>query len=263
MDAFLLGLTQSGNRIESKPSISPVEPDVGEPSADTRIFKIFAPPKVSRIPVELDISDTPADAPAIPPLIDEPWLTNIPIDQWAQASLPPVEAIVAPPPETSKTEEHATKPSESEPRSFQLGISAKTLLVLFIVFAIALVLFTQIATRPLPAPPVQAKPNTTAAVNSVALPGTRNTANRPVLVRLVRPVYPLTAKKQHLNGDVSLEVNIATDGSVQHVSVLRGNPVFVPAARRAVQQWRYQPATQNGTPVASVERVVIPFRDNR
>jgi general secretion pathway protein A len=81
-----------------------------------------------------------------------------------------------------------------------------------------------------------------------------------VLAKYVRPVYPPTAKENRFEGDVSLEVNIATDGNVAGVNVLSGNPLLAQAAKDAVRQWRYRPALLHGTPIEAEEKIIVTFR---
>lgn len=81
-----------------------------------------------------------------------------------------------------------------------------------------------------------------------------------VLEKFVRPSYPTAAKRMHIEGDVVLKLNIASDGSVQGIRILSGNSVLARAATEAVQQWRYQPAHLNGSPVSAEAKTVLTFR---
>ena len=48
---------------------------------------------------------------------------------------------------------------------------------------------------------------------------------------------------------MELHAVIATDGSVQSLEVVSGDPLFVSSALDAVRQWRYRPTYLNGQPV--------------
>jgi len=74
-------------------------------------------------------------------------------------------------------------------------------------------------------------------------------------IHYVQPRYPLTAKLIHLTGTVQLRAIIGTDGLVQNLQVVSGNPILAKAAIDAVRQWRYQPTRLSGEPV-EVETVI-------
>jgi protein TonB len=81
-----------------------------------------------------------------------------------------------------------------------------------------------------------------------------------VLEKFVRPAYPITAKRMHIEGDVVLKLNVASDGSVQGIKILSGNSVLARAAMEAAQQWRYRPALLNGAPTSAEAKTVLTFR---
>jgi periplasmic protein TonB len=70
-----------------------------------------------------------------------------------------------------------------------------------------------------------------------------------LLIHRVEPVYPAIPKQLHRSGKVELRAVIATDGSVQSLQVVSGDPLFINSAREAVLQWRYKPTYLNGEPV--------------
>src|SRR5438876_520868 len=51
------------------------------------------------------------------------------------------------------------------------------------------------------------------------------------------------------SGRVELHAVITTDGSVQSLDVVSGDPLFVNSALEAVRQWHYKPTYLNGQPV--------------
>ncbi|HXY26612.1 MAG TPA: energy transducer TonB [Candidatus Acidoferrum sp.] len=69
------------------------------------------------------------------------------------------------------------------------------------------------------------------------------------LIRRVEPVYPTLAIQTHREGRVELRAIIATDGTIQSLQIVGGDPIFYLSAREAVSQWRYQPTILNGQTV--------------
>jgi len=120
-----------------------------------------------------------------------------------------------------------------------------------------------------PAPPVhvtveESQPqDRPAAPKSVAArPRTpKARVTQPVQVRRVSPQYPDVAKRMRLEGVVTLKARVKSDGSVDQVKVVNGvHPLLDGAAERAVQQWRYDPATVDGRPVPAGVRVTVGFK---
>ena len=80
------------------------------------------------------------------------------------------------------------------------------------------------------------------------------------LIRAVAPVYPEVARQAGIEGDVSLRILIGQDGAVSGATVLGGEPVLARAAVQAIEQWRYEPALLDGSPVNVVTTVTVAFR---
>jgi TonB family protein len=70
-----------------------------------------------------------------------------------------------------------------------------------------------------------------------------------LLTHRVEPVFPALARQLHRSGRVELRAIIGTDGSVQSLQVVSGDPLFIISAREAVLQWRYKPTYLNGEPM--------------
>jgi len=83
-----------------------------------------------------------------------------------------------------------------------------------------------------------------------------------VLVKNTAPRYPTAAMRSNQEGWVELSFTITPSGDVSDVKVVDAQPrhVFDRAAMDAVSRWKYQPATQDGTPVASTKRQRIEFK---
>jgi len=79
------------------------------------------------------------------------------------------------------------------------------------------------------------------------------------LVHRVEPQYPESAKTQHIQGTVVLDVQVLGDGQVGDIEVVSGDPLLADAAVQAVKQWKYQPHSIDGHPAVSQDRVTIRF----
>jgi TonB family protein len=85
--------------------------------------------------------------------------------------------------------------------------------------------------------------------------------NAPSPVRKVDPKYPSDMLKEHVEGEVILYGVIRADGSVDSIQVVRKlDPQLDANAVAAFRQWRFEPGTKNGQPVALEALVHIPFR---
>jgi len=70
-----------------------------------------------------------------------------------------------------------------------------------------------------------------------------------MLIRRVEPIYPPLARQMHREGRVELRAIIATDGSIQSLEIVGGDPLFYQSALEAVRQWHYKPTILNGQAV--------------
>ena len=70
-----------------------------------------------------------------------------------------------------------------------------------------------------------------------------------MLIHRVEPVYPVLPRQLGRSGRVELRAMIATDGTIQSLQVVSGDPLFYRSAMDAVRQWRYRPTVLNGEPV--------------
>jgi protein TonB len=66
----------------------------------------------------------------------------------------------------------------------------------------------------------------------------------------MRSLYPESARRSALEGDVRMEIVVSETGQVEEVKVLRsaGNG-FDEAAERLVRRFRFRPAVRNGKAV--------------
>jgi protein TonB len=82
------------------------------------------------------------------------------------------------------------------------------------------------------------------------------------IVFQAQPEYPVIARSARVQGTVRLEAIISTDGSVQSLHVLSGPPLLIPAATRAVAQWRYQPTLLDGVAAEVTTEIDVTFTLN-
>jgi len=80
------------------------------------------------------------------------------------------------------------------------------------------------------------------------------------LVSSVPPIYPQLARNQRMSGDVMLDALIDATGRVTTTKVISGPALLHQSATDAVRQWKYQPATLNGQPLAMHLMVTVQFR---
>ena len=90
-------------------------------------------------------------------------------------------------------------------------------------------------------------------VTQVDQPHVRRRTSEPVqtamLYHRVEPVYPHLAVQLRREGRVELHAVISTDGTIQSLEVISGDPLFFQSALAAVREWRYHPTILNGQPV--------------
>jgi TonB family protein len=69
------------------------------------------------------------------------------------------------------------------------------------------------------------------------------------LIRRVEPVYPLLARQIQREGRVELHAFISTEGRIESLEVISGDPLFIQSALSAVREWRYRPTILNDRPI--------------
>lgn len=93
-------------------------------------------------------------------------------------------------------------------------------------------------------------------------PATSNIQRRTdcYLLYRVEPLYPREAKAHHVEGTVTIHLQIGTDGRVQNLRELSGPSLLVPAALDAAREWRFIPALVDGQAVEAEKDVSIAFQ---
>jgi TonB family protein len=74
------------------------------------------------------------------------------------------------------------------------------------------------------------------------------------IVQRVEPEYPDFFRNGHFQGRVLAEATVLPNGSVSHVEIKSGNPMFAEFASKALMKWKYAPA-----PTQTVEEVSFHF----
>jgi len=83
----------------------------------------------------------------------------------------------------------------------------------------------------------------------------------PAATRKVDPAYPMELMRANVGGTVILYAVIHADGTVGDIRVLSSVDYRLDQfASQAVTEWRFEPATKNGTPVDVEATFHIPFR---
>jgi protein TonB len=96
-----------------------------------------------------------------------------------------------------------------------------------------------------------------------SLPSDGGGSRPAILIYRKEPVYPEEARQNEIKGTVELAITIGTDGRVTAARPLRGHPLLARAAGEAVLQWRYRPATVDGTAVEVESQVLLKFIGDR
>jgi len=103
---------------------------------------------------------------------------------------------------------------------------------------------------PIPPPPQAAKKRIVRVGSNLKAP--RQTY-------LIQPEYPPLAMQARVSGVVVVDALIDEHGNVVGARAVSGHPLLVPAALKAVLQWKYEPTLLNGTPVAVEMEVTVHF----
>ncbi|MGB7281113.1 MAG: TonB family protein [Candidatus Acidiferrum sp.] len=80
------------------------------------------------------------------------------------------------------------------------------------------------------------------------------------LISEVAPVYPSLARNEHISGDVVIDALIDANGHVTTMKIISGPALLYQAAKDALHQWQYQPASLDGKMVAMHLTVTLKFR---
>ncbi|XQW83626.1 energy transducer TonB [Thalassotalea piscium] len=89
----------------------------------------------------------------------------------------------------------------------------------------------------------------------------------PVPLKRIEPKYPISAAKEGREGWTKMSFIVEEDGSVSNVMVIdsSGSKDFNKTALKAVKQWKYSPAIENGKPIQqciNTLKMSFSMRDN-
>ncbi len=87
--------------------------------------------------------------------------------------------------------------------------------------------------------------------------------DQPLLpLQRIPPTYPRWAAQRRLEGWVKVAFTVDARGQVSEAEVVAAEPsgVFDQAALRAIRQWRFQPPTRDGEPVAQRAVQILKFK---
>ncbi len=83
------------------------------------------------------------------------------------------------------------------------------------------------------------------------------------LTHRIEPHYPPICVQLHRETRVELQAVISTDGSIQSLQVISGDPLFYQSALDAVRQWQYSPTILNGRAVEVDTHITVIYSLNR
>ena len=75
-----------------------------------------------------------------------------------------------------------------------------------------------------------------------------------------QPEYSSIAKQMRVSGNVEIEVTIGTDGTVDQVKAVSGNPLLTSSATTAVKKWKFTPFQADGQPTKAVTTLSFTFK---
>jgi protein TonB len=112
---------------------------------------------------------------------------------------------------------------------------------------------TRVSKRAIIRPPVES--------NTVAVSDAGNAAgfSAPKLVKALRPNSPAEALQGFISGNVLLDALVDPTGHVKSSKIISGPEKLRRAALDAIQQYKYEPAMQNGKPIPAHVKVTIQF----
>jgi TonB family protein len=64
-----------------------------------------------------------------------------------------------------------------------------------------------------------------------------------LVVKKTSPRYPEIARRMNIAGTVKVFAVVAADGKVKSVEPLGGSPLLIEAAKEAITQWKFAPAS--------------------
>lgn len=78
-------------------------------------------------------------------------------------------------------------------------------------------------------------------------------------IKKADPEYPPMAKQMNISGTAEVDVFVNTDGTVEKVDIVKGNPLLTAAAASAAKNWKFTPFKVEGAPAKAVFRLAFDF----
>ncbi len=122
-----------------------------------------------------------------------------------------------------------------------------------------------------PVPPDSSANASPSSAQAAGTPGGESSGSLPHMLRvssgvieglrlhMVNPIYPVEARKNHIQGDVILQATVGKDGLIHNLRAISGHPFLIEAAKGAVEQWRYRPYVLKGEPVEVETTIKVQF----
>lgn len=107
-----------------------------------------------------------------------------------------------------------------------------------------------------PPPPPAAKPAVAPSHQIVRVGGD---VKPPRRILFVQPEYPVLARQGRIQGVVTVDAVIDEHGNVVQVHAVDGQALLIPAAMKAVMQWKYEPTYLNGVAVPLELHATVSF----
>jgi protein TonB len=114
--------------------------------------------------------------------------------------------------------------------------------------------------KPPSSSPVLEGAGAAASAHESSLPKISQGVVSGAVIYKVNPQYPLAARSARVQGSVVMHAVVGTDGTVQQLRVISGNPLLVNAAMEAVKKWRYSPFLLGGKPVEGETTITVNFK---
>jgi TonB family protein len=106
-------------------------------------------------------------------------------------------------------------------------------------------------------------PNNRASANTAAIAAFLPSGGRmkaPQLVSRSVPIYPAMAKRAAIEGEVTVDAVVDTNGKLINMKVVSGSPLLRQAALDSLGTWKYEPAYLDDKPVPVQTSITVKFR---
>lgn len=112
-----------------------------------------------------------------------------------------------------------------------------------------------------PAKPSEPAPPPTAVARSTAAPDGAIVAPSPIAGQNPPPDYPKAARRRGIEGEVTVLLEIGSDGTVAaaHVEVSSGSSLLDDSALQQLSKWKFEPSRRAGIAVRGSYRTVVAF----